>query len=441
MPDSGRRLTSWKEIAAYLGREVRTVMRWEKARALPVHRGSGARAGVVFAETSELDAWMRGTATPIPLPSPAPVSRPATLRWLFAIGAALALAAAGGGWRVRGALPNEPGISAVMTEHAVIARHADGTEKWRYEFTAATASPPFARATNPIEPLGREGLLAATSNTVRKGIPAVRSGQLLWFDAAGALTRSFSFEDDVTIGSRVYTAPWSISDFQVNGGGASRRIAIASSHFEWWPSLVTILDGQWRRTGTFAHAGWIEHLRWLTEDRLLVTGFSNLKDGGMAAILDANALTGQSPADPGSAYDCSGCGPHRPLRYVVMPRSEVNRVSGAPFNRADVTVKAGGVVVRTTEVRETPYAPPAEALYEFTSQLDLAHASYSDRYWEAHRELERIGKLAHARERCPDREGPPTIEIWDPVSGWRVQSLRPVIDHPAAVTTARLRGR
>jgi hypothetical protein len=31
MAEEGRqRLTSWKEIAAYLGRDVRTVLRWEK---------------------------------------------------------------------------------------------------------------------------------------------------------------------------------------------------------------------------------------------------------------------------------------------------------------------------------------------------------------------------------------------------------------------------
>jgi hypothetical protein len=30
-------LGSWKEIAAYLGRDVRTVQRWEKKEGLPVH--------------------------------------------------------------------------------------------------------------------------------------------------------------------------------------------------------------------------------------------------------------------------------------------------------------------------------------------------------------------------------------------------------------------
>jgi hypothetical protein len=36
---NGRRLNSWKEVAAYLRRDVRTVQRWE-FEGLPVYRGS-----------------------------------------------------------------------------------------------------------------------------------------------------------------------------------------------------------------------------------------------------------------------------------------------------------------------------------------------------------------------------------------------------------------
>ena len=32
------RLDSWKEIASYLGRGIRTVQRWEREEGLPVHR-------------------------------------------------------------------------------------------------------------------------------------------------------------------------------------------------------------------------------------------------------------------------------------------------------------------------------------------------------------------------------------------------------------------
>jgi Tol biopolymer transport system component len=57
--DTERRLDSWKEIAAYLGRSVTTVQRWESEEGLPVHRHQHARRGTVFALRAELDEWLR----------------------------------------------------------------------------------------------------------------------------------------------------------------------------------------------------------------------------------------------------------------------------------------------------------------------------------------------------------------------------------------------
>ncbi|HEY7498630.1 MAG TPA: hypothetical protein VH740_08960, partial [Vicinamibacterales bacterium] len=53
------RLDSWKEIAAYLKRGVRTVRRWEKDEGLPVHRHLHQVLGSVYAYRSEIDAWQR----------------------------------------------------------------------------------------------------------------------------------------------------------------------------------------------------------------------------------------------------------------------------------------------------------------------------------------------------------------------------------------------
>ncbi|HEX6324515.1 MAG TPA: tetratricopeptide repeat protein [Vicinamibacterales bacterium] len=55
------RLDSWKEIAGYLGRSVRTVRRWE-AEGLPVHRHMHQALGSVYAYKSEVDAWRRSPA-------------------------------------------------------------------------------------------------------------------------------------------------------------------------------------------------------------------------------------------------------------------------------------------------------------------------------------------------------------------------------------------
>src|SRR6266567_3099893 len=58
----GRRLESWKEIAAYLGRDVTTVRRWERREGLPVYRILHSKLGSVYAYTTELDAWRDGRA-------------------------------------------------------------------------------------------------------------------------------------------------------------------------------------------------------------------------------------------------------------------------------------------------------------------------------------------------------------------------------------------
>jgi TolB-like protein len=59
---SGQRLDSWKEIAAYLGRHVTTVQRWERQESLPVHRHVHDKLGSVYAWTLELDEWWRNRA-------------------------------------------------------------------------------------------------------------------------------------------------------------------------------------------------------------------------------------------------------------------------------------------------------------------------------------------------------------------------------------------
>jgi serine/threonine-protein kinase len=51
------RLESWKEIAAYLRRDVTTVQRWEKKEGLPIHRHLHDKQGSVHAHKHELDSW------------------------------------------------------------------------------------------------------------------------------------------------------------------------------------------------------------------------------------------------------------------------------------------------------------------------------------------------------------------------------------------------
>ncbi|MFZ0732728.1 MAG: hypothetical protein WAM79_10435 [Candidatus Sulfotelmatobacter sp.] len=53
------RLDSWKEIAAYLNRDVTTVQRWEKREGMPVHRHLHEKRGSVYALAAEIDDWQQ----------------------------------------------------------------------------------------------------------------------------------------------------------------------------------------------------------------------------------------------------------------------------------------------------------------------------------------------------------------------------------------------
>lgn len=54
-------LNSWKEVAVYLGRGVRTVQRWELDLGLPVRRPRGKPRSAVIALKAELDSWLTGS--------------------------------------------------------------------------------------------------------------------------------------------------------------------------------------------------------------------------------------------------------------------------------------------------------------------------------------------------------------------------------------------
>jgi tetratricopeptide (TPR) repeat protein len=62
-PGSDGRLDSWKEIAAYLRRSLRSVQRWEREEGLPIRRHVHRKGDSVYAYRAELDAWRNARRT------------------------------------------------------------------------------------------------------------------------------------------------------------------------------------------------------------------------------------------------------------------------------------------------------------------------------------------------------------------------------------------
>jgi TolB-like protein/Tfp pilus assembly protein PilF len=101
----GGRLDSWKEIAVYLGRDVRTVQRWERREGLPIHRQQHDKLGSVYALRHEVDAWR--------------ATRSQRLEELAGEGASGpdAVASSGSDIRAGAAVPIDPAASPVDRRH------------------------------------------------------------------------------------------------------------------------------------------------------------------------------------------------------------------------------------------------------------------------------------------------------------------------------------
>ncbi|MDQ1389135.1 MAG: hypothetical protein QOF56_2589 [Acidobacteriaceae bacterium] len=84
LPESSstERLDSWKEIAAYLKRDERTVRRWEQ-EGMPVHRHMHKKQASVYAHKAEIDAWWKTGRQRLESPEPAPASKRPRL-WVWA---------------------------------------------------------------------------------------------------------------------------------------------------------------------------------------------------------------------------------------------------------------------------------------------------------------------------------------------------------------------
>jgi TolB-like protein len=128
------RLESWKVIAAYLRRDVRTVQRWERNDGLPVHRLKRVHRSIPYAYRAELDAWWtsRSDRSPLPAPETAAGVAPFPKPLLAAVIAAMVIGAGGGAFWVATHRPVS-GAAPVVDRSVAVLAFLDLSEGMKYE--------------------------------------------------------------------------------------------------------------------------------------------------------------------------------------------------------------------------------------------------------------------------------------------------------------------
>lgn len=106
-------LESWKEIAAYLQKDITTARRWEKREGLPVHRHSHEIRSSVYAYPAEIDRW-RAARRAVPEIIPAPPIWRRLVTPAFAVTLMLCLVMVGNGLRPQVAFADQAGQVRTM---------------------------------------------------------------------------------------------------------------------------------------------------------------------------------------------------------------------------------------------------------------------------------------------------------------------------------------
>ncbi|MCS6954246.1 MAG: hypothetical protein RMK57_06375 [Bryobacterales bacterium] len=446
MPNQGqrRRLTSWKEIAQYLGADERTVRRWERERGLPVHRLPGGKRSYVYAYPAELDQWLRSQApeTNAPIDAAAEPARPSpTERWLKRLHinarkiiltlVALLVIAIGVNWywRLRPAFPSRAEIDGRVLE----VRDRSNGLLWSHTFpdSLRTAEELQGNLLRPHRRLhladldgdGASEVIFRAAYRSEEGSSGPDLEEITCFSSRGKLLWRYRPQVTVNMGGMRFDGPWRFTDLIPVRTGHGTQLWASLVHQYWRPSFVVRLDASGRAALHFLNAGFIyvlDHKRHLEAHYLLAGGINNEYASAFLAVLRVDGEPACSPQTQGSRFDCTDAPKGLPERYFLFPPTELSRAI-LPYNSVRHIDALGAKRVVVTEETEDG----AWAMYDFAENLEPDSVAFNYRFGSVHRRLEQEGLLKHPIEDCPELVRPLKIRRWDSKSGWTTMAVPP----------------
>lgn len=417
-------LNGWKQIAAYLGKSVRAAQRWEEELGLPVHRIKTLAGQIVFARRSEIDAW---TLTRDELPEASEPDAPAgpqrgqlagsgvVAGALVLLAAIVALVAVTGGGR------GDRTASRFRLDGTTLQGITDeGRLAWSIDFSEPVQGPSteWRSSLRPIQRADMDGDGDSEAVVVVSKQDRASQEQVICVTADGRELWRYTPSLTLRFGEQTFDGPWPVRDVLVVPSGAAAGVWVALSHSVWWPGALVKIDERGTASLRFVQAGTIHALEvrpYEGRDVIVAAGVNNEHAGATIAVLNPDEPA-SSPQNPGSPFACRDCPAGHPLKYVVLPRSELNRLSRVPYNLATgMAVSGSAMVVTTTEWHE----PGMGAMFTLDRSFAPAGVTMDDGYWYLHRRLEQSHVVTHDTQHCPDRRSRRIVRIWEPRHGWR----------------------
>jgi len=414
-------LNGWKEIAAFFGKGVRTVQRWEREMGLPVRRFPGPRGEIVFAFPNELRAWRQkleqenrngedpkldiGSATsPAEAPgevAPAHPAPSASVRFRgggYLVGALILVAIVGVAAFVGALTDNSsrpPHRTAALGPatgevrgNTLVVLDEGGAPLWSHRFDTPLGQYP--------SPLPNANLLSIAdidgdgrAETLFFAVHQSPQGSAFYcFESDGRIRFKRTLAGRHTYGKEVFAPPWRGYRLLTHEPTLrSGEIWIAWIHGIEFPSVVQRLDTKGTLLNEFWNDGYITTL--VPVERgprrlLLVGGTNNEHKTAFLAVIDRR-FTGFSPAI-NDKYACKDCEGAHPERYLVLPRLDVAVVQeNLPWTLRIEPDEAGQTMIGVSQSAD----PGTGAVYyRFDSDFNLIRSEIGPEYAALHRQLE-----------------------------------------------------
>ncbi|MEO8662270.1 MAG: hypothetical protein ABI693_27655 [Bryobacteraceae bacterium] len=407
-------LSTWTEIADYLGVSIRKAQDYERHEGMPVHRLGGKKPRV-WAYRAEIEEWKKtksytknGTAPVAP--------RRGTARWavegiLPGLTARRLLYTAVFSSVVLAGLLLPRLVERVTPTHfqvrgnTLIALDANDRELWRHNFTQSLSDDPIRDREN-----FRDFWCSGGADD-RRGVCIVRimpisagniGSWLTCFRHDGTRLWQFTPGRDVTDeGGSHMRPPYGLTNLRVlNRSNGDVRIVALSSHYLNQPCQVAILNLEGAVVAEYWHPG---HLRFIDELDVDGDGRNEVLIGGVnngdhqATLIALDPWTAAGVSTPLKMKDhrfrLLGMTEAKEKAVVLFPRSCAS--AGQPYTRV-ITVRVMPQRVLVNVAEGTNETASAVVVYEFDHRLNPVNAEAGGtEYKAAHDELQAKGKLNH----------------------------------------------
>jgi hypothetical protein len=407
--DKDNLLRSWKEIATYLGVDVRTCHRWEARHGMPVHRIEGTeKRSNVFAYKDELDAWFKRTfRNHNPTEAGAEAKTGKHRPWVKWTAGAILILASAGAYRLVDRLltKRQPADFRIEgSELVVLDKHK--RELWRHDTKLEDLKPEsyyrmkfqtlndVAEEAFPIiviKDIDGDGDTEVLFTPKQRGDSA-DLGLVSCFDRRGAEKwPPFYAGRELKCGDRVFSPDFRVKGFVCHDADGDGRLEtfVFSYHAPDWPCQLAVLDASGKMVGEYWNAGYLLYCAFKDidadgRDELVVAGVNNEYRGGCLAVFDPLRISGGSPQS--GRFACEGIGPGSELYYVTVPFTDVSEALGvAVAGLTHVSITKNDLI--------SAWYPPS-LYYEFDFGLACRQVYWGHGYELAHGDLVKAGKIS-----------------------------------------------